>query len=185
MLKLSLPKLDIWREEIEEFETIGGIDVELEHSLYTIAGWEAKWHKAFVSKGGLGHKELIDYIRNFMCQTPDVPKEAWATLGQKEFNAISDYMQDPHSAVKIKDAEAYVGKRSGRNETMYSEVIYCYMFQLGIPLECEHWHLNKLMTLINVCAIKSQPPKKMGKREAAAMRAKQNMALRQKLGSRG
>lgn len=185
MLKLSLPKLDIWQEGPEEFETIGGIDVELEHSLYTIAGWEAKWHKAFASKGGLERKELTDYICNFMCQTPDVPKSAWLTLGQKELQQISDYMQDSHSAITFKDNSITEGKRTGRKETMYAETIYWYMFRLGIPLECEHWHLNRLMTLINVCAIKSSPPKKMGKREAAAMRSKQNAALRQKLGSRG
>lgn len=59
------------------------------------------------------------------------------------------------------------------------------MTALNIPFECEKWHLNRLLTLIHVCAIKSQPPKKMSKKEAAKRNASINAANKKRFGSRG
>ena len=183
MLSLLLPKLDVWNPDKEGFENLGNITVELEHSLYTIAGWESKWKKPFAIKGGLAREEFIDYVVNFMCQTPDVPNTAWLALNQESIRKINAYMEDPMTATTIKQVG---GKpRGSKKEIVTAELIYFYMTQLNIPFECEHWHLNRLMTLIEVVSIKSSPPKKMGKREAAALQAKQNAEMRAKLGSRG
>lgn len=183
MLKLSLPKRDVWDEETEEFKTIGGKIVELEHSLFTVGEWESKWKKPFANKKGLDRKMLLDYIINFMCQTSGISREDWLTIDQDTINAISEYMNDPHTATTIKKINNAQGR--SKNETVTAELLYCYMVQLGIPFSCEHWHLNRLLTFIEVCSIKASPPKKMSKKEAAAMWAKQNAEMRSKLGSRG
>lgn len=182
-LKIRLPEREIWDDEKEEFGTIGGYEIELEHSLYTIAGWEAKWHTQFAAKDGLGQREFLDYIRSFMCQTPDIPATAWLTLDDETLRKIQEYMEDPHTGTKIKSLSH--NKPQSRRETPSAEIIYYYMVQLGIPFECEHWHLNQLLTLIDVCAIKSGPAKKMSHKDAAALRQQQNAAMRAKLGSRG
>lgn len=183
MLKLSLPKLDIWDEKTEEFKEIGGQTIELEHSLYTLAGWEAKWKTPFASKKGLTQEQRLDYIMNFMCQTEDVPRSAWLTLNQECFKKINDYMEDSQTATTVKRlSNAFV---SYRNQIVTAELIYFYMTQFNIPPQYEHWHLNRLMTLLDVCSIKNTPPKKMSRREAAQMQEAQNAALRAKLGSRG
>lgn len=182
-LKLLLPKRDIWDDVKEEFGTIGGVEVELEHSLYTIAGWEAKWHIPFAKTGGLTQKEFVDYIINFMCQTPDIPSTAWLTLDEKCIKMINDYMEDPHSGTSIKSLEKK--RHTGRKEIPSAEILYFYMFQMGIPMECERWHLNRLLMLIDVCAIKSGPQKKMSHKDATTLRQQQNAAMRAKLGSRG
>lgn len=184
MLRLFLPKLDVWDEKEEEFKEIGGITVEMEHSLYTISGFESKWKKAFASKDSLTKEQFLDYIQNFMCQTPDVPKSAWLTLSQDNMKTIAEYLEDPMSATVIN--RTGIDKPKGyRKETITSELIYFYMAQFGIPFECEHWHLNRLMKLIDVCAVKQAPPKKINKREAALQQAKLNAERRSKYNSRG
>lgn len=181
-LKLCLPSREGWDYEKEEYVTFGGQEIELEHSLYTMAAWEAKWKVPFSSKQGLTHKQLLDYIMSFMCQTPDVPKSAWLTLDEKSLKAIQVYMEDSCTAMTIK---TYGQKKTSKRELVTAETLYCYMFQLGIPLECERWHLNRLMALIDMCAIKSAPPKKMSRKEAAMLQQQQNAKMRAKLGSRG
>lgn len=184
MLRLFLPTCEFWNPEKEVFETAGNITVDLEHSLYTVSGWEMKWKIPFARRGGLTHEKLLDYVINFMCQTPDVPKKAWLSLNKAAIKQISDYMEDPMTATTINSR--YSGKKIGsRHETVTAELIYFYMAQFGIPFECEHWHLNRLMMLINVCAVKNSPPKKMGKAEAAAMQRQLNAERRAKTGSRG
>ncbi|MFR9256176.1 MAG: hypothetical protein ACLVJ6_12135 [Merdibacter sp.] len=56
---------------------------------------------------------------------------------------------------------------------------------LQIPMECQKWHLNRLMTLIQVCDIKNRPPKKMGKKETISSYKALNEARRRKYGTRG
>lgn len=181
MLRLCLPKLETWNPETEEFENIGGAEVELEHSLYTVAAWEAKWKKPFADKKGLGREEFLDYIMNFMCQTEGISRESWLTLTQKEFKQITEYMEDSMTATSIKHQN-----RSHKSHSIVtSELIYFYMAQFGIPFECERWHLNRLMTLIDVCSEKSTPPKKMSKADAAKAQAAQNAAMRKRFGSKG
>lgn len=181
MLRLSLPKLEVWNEKLEEFENIGGGEIELEHSLYTVAAWEAKWKKPFANKSGLKHDELLDYIMNFMCQTKDVSKDVWLSLTEKQIKQITEYMEDSMTATTVKHQN---GSRK-KSSIVTSELIYFYMAQFGIPFEYEHWHLNRLMTLIDVCAEKSAPPKKMSKTDAAKQQAEQNVRMRALLGSKG
>lgn len=183
MLKLFLPKIDIWDDRTEEFKELGGIEVEFEHSLYTVAAWEAKWKIPFAKKKGLTREQLFDYITNFMCQTANVPTDAWLCLNGELVKRVSEYLEDSNTATTIKHIAG--GSKSKGSGVVTAEVIYFYMAQFGIPFECEHWHLNRLMKLIEVCAEKNSPPKKMSAKEAAMMREKQNQAMRQKLGSRG
>ncbi len=184
MLRLFLPKSEIWNPEKEAFEYIGRIPVDLEHSLYTISGWEMKWKIPFAGRKGLTHEQLLDYIMNFMCQTPNISKKEWLSMDQKTIKMIAEYMENPMTATTIN--HHYSGKKVGsRHETVTSELIYFYMAQFGIPFECEHWHLNRLMMLINVCAVKNSAPKKMGKGEAAALQRRLNAERRAKTGSRG
>ena len=77
-------------------------------------------------------------------------------------------------------------KKHGSREIITSELIYYWMVSLNIPFgECKKWHLNRLLTLIQVCEIKNGPAKKMSQRDIMKQNAAINAARRKKAGSRG
>lgn len=168
MLQLFLRRLDeVWDNQNQEFRSIGGITVELIHTLYTVSKWEQKYRKPFARFKDISRKELLDYIMNFMCQTPDVNPVDWLVLTEDDINKIIDYMKDPGCATTIRRVPGQEENGGRRRETMTAEVIYYHMCQFNIPFECEHWHLNRLMLMLDVAAIKSSPPRKMGKKASA------------------
>ena len=59
------------------------------------------------------------------------------------------------------------------------------MIASNIPMECEKWHLNRLLTLIRICSIKNAPPKKMSKREIIERNRVLNEARKKKLHTNG
>jgi len=78
------------------------------------------------------------------------------------------------------------GKELIKKEIVTSEVIYYWMITLQIPLECQKWHLNRLITLIKVCNAKSKAANaKPNKRETLQSNAELNAARRKALGTSG
>lgn len=65
-----------------------------------------------------------------------------------------------------------------KKEFITSEFIYYWMVANEIPFDCEKWHLNRLLTLIRICSVKNQPPKKMSKSDILSINAKLNAARR-------
>lgn len=184
MLQIVIPEREYFDErkgEHGEFVSTKKYVIQLEHSLVSLSRWESKWKKSFLSnKDPLSREELLDYIR---CMTIDrnVPDEAYENIGPAEMKEIQEYIGDSHTATTIYD------RRSGpkRNETITSELIYCWMIECGIPFECQKWHLNRLLTLIRVCNVKQTPEKKMSKQSIYAQNRELNAMRRAKLGTKG
>lgn len=178
MLHLSLkPSDDVWNEKTEQFETLPTYEVDLEHSLYTISLYEQRNRIPFAKKDGLTNDRLLDYIVNCMCQTPDVPLSAWLNLTDSDLKRITDYMEDEACATTIHRMDE---RKPGRKETVTAEILYFHLAQFNFPLEFEHWHLNRLMKLLDVAAIKSSPPRKMSKKDSAAWQRAQNAKRRKR-----
>ena len=80
----------------------------------------------------------------------------------------------------------YRSKRKNR-EIITSELIYYWMAANQIPFECENWHLNRLLTLIQVCGIKNDPKggKKMSKREIISENDRINEMRKAKYNTKG
>ena len=146
--------------------------IKLEHSLVSLQKWEAKWGKAFLTKKAKTVEEWVDYVR-CMTTTQNVDPEAYKYLTNDHFKKVNAYMNAPMTATTLpKD------KCSPNREIVTAELIYYWMITLNIPPEYRKWHLNQLLTLINVCNIKNTPPKKMSKSELLAHHRAVNKARR-------
>lgn len=169
MLTIKIPDMEYFDEESQEFVSIKGRILELEHSLISISKWEAKWHKPFMSTDERTTEETIDYIKCMTINSKGIDDLIYSGLSMENVKAINDYINDPMSATWFNEQN---NKRPSR-EVITSELIYYWMVAYQIPSEYEKWHLNRLMNLIRICNIKNQPEKKMSK--GAIMR--QNRAL--------
>ena len=180
MLPITIPSVELYDENREEFISTKEQTLQLEHSLVSLSKWESKWHKPFLSKQEKSHEETIDYIR-CMTLTQNVDPNVYNYLTNENIKQINDYIDDPMTATTFSDDKK--GKPS--REIVTAEVIYYWMIALNIPDKYEKWHLNKLLTLIKVCNLKNQPAKKMSKREIMSRNAAINAARRQQMNSKG
>lgn len=179
-LVITIPGKEMYDEQTEEFVYTKPTTLTLEHSLLSISKWEAKWHKPYLSREEKTREELVDYIR-CMSLSSNVDPIIYRTLNRAVIDKIVEYIKDPMTATTISSSN----KKPSR-EIVTSELIYYWMTALNIPFEpCQKWHLNRLLMLIEVASIKSQPPKKMPKSEVMRRNSALNAARRAKHGTRG
>ena len=180
MLQITIPAVEQWDESAQEFVYSKEQTIQLEHSLISLSKWESKWHKPFLSKTEKTTEETIDYIR-CMTLTQNVKPEVYSNLSVENILQVNEYIENPMTATTF--VENRDGKRS--REIITAELIYYWMISLNIPVEFEKWHLNRLLTLIRVCNIKNQPPKKRSRREIMSQNASLNAARKQQLNTNG
>lgn len=181
MLQITIPERELFDEKTGEFFQTKEWTLRMEHSLVSLSKWEAKWSKAFLSKKPKTTEETIDYFR-CMTITQNVDPIAYKFLTPDNVEEINQYINAPMTATYFSDDKKSIG---GRGETVTSELIYYWMIALNIPFECQKWHLNRLIALIKVCQIKTQPPKKMSQGEILRRNVALNAARRKKLHSKG
>lgn len=181
MLEITIPSVEEWDELKQEFVYFGGQTIQLEHSLVSLSKWEAKWRKAFLKKEDKTYEETLDYIR-CMTLTPNVNPDIYNFLTEDNFKTINDYIETSMTATYIHEPKNTKGVS---REPVTSELIYYWMIALNIPFECQYWHLSRLLTLVRVCNIKNQSPKKHSRRELMSRNSALNKARRQRLGTRG
>ena len=116
-----------------------------------------------------------------MTITQNVDPTIYNSLSNKNIEEINKYIDAPMTATTFSNSN----QTSKSREIVTSELIYYWMIALNIPMECQKWHLNRLLTLIRVCNIKNTPPKKMSRREIMSRNSALNAARRKQLNSSG
>ena len=182
MLKIVVPATEEFDEQKNEFVYTKEQVLHLEHSLVSLSKWESKWHKPFFSqkKNDKSDVELLDYIR-CMTLTQNVDPSVYLHLTKENQDEITKYIDDPMTATTFSQIQKNVPNR----EVVTSELVYYWMIAYNIPVEFEKWHFNRLMTLIKICNIKNQPPKKMGKGEIMRRNTSLNAARRAAMHTKG
>lgn len=177
MLQLNVALgVERFDDEKEEFIYPKEITLQLEHSLISISKWESKWHKPFLVKKEKTTEELMDYIR-CMTLTKNVDPMVYEYLTAQHYKLIEGYIHDSMTATTFsKDMSG----KGGKKETVTSELIYYWMFSLGIPMECQQWHINRLLTLVEVFNRKNAPSKKMSKQATMSRYSAMNAARKRK-----
>ena len=180
MLQLIVPPRELWDERAEEFVYSKKHVLQLEHSLVSLSKWESKWCKPFLAKSEKTDEEILDYIR---CMTinQNVSQEAYAYMTEQNVEDIYAYIEAPMTATHVEKLQ----KDDGPHDTVTSELIYYWMIAFGIPFECQKWHLNRLLALIEVCEFKNSPPKKMSAQEIFDRNRALNEKRRNKWNSKG
>lgn len=178
MLEIELPELEYFNSETNEFYTIKPQTLRLEHSLVSISKWEAKWCKHFLGNRNKTSEELLDYVR-CMTLTQNVDPLTYKGLRKSDVDKIVDYIEAPMTATTFKEVN-----KAAPLKIITSEEIYYQMIALGIPFECQKWHINRLLTLIKVCNIRNDP-KKMGKTDILRQNAQLNKARRMAMHTKG
>lgn len=181
MLEIEVPDIEMFDEEKSVFFNIKGITLQLEHSLISISKWESKWKKPFmVEKPPKTYEETLDYIR---CMTINkkVDPNIYKALTGDQLERINNYIEDSMTATWFNDSSQGAPSR----EIITAELVYYWMIKAGIPMECEKWHLNRLITLIRVFGIKDAPKKKRSKTEIMARNRELNEQRRAAMNSKG
>lgn len=179
MLTITIPATEMFDDETQRFLSTKEQTLQLEHSLVSLSKWESKWQKPFLSKENKTTEEVLDYIR-CMTITQNVNPDVYNRLTSSNIESINKYIDSPMTATTFHN-----DIQGGAKQVVTSELIYYWMISQNIPMECQKWHLNRLLTLIRVCNVKNAPAKKMSKRDIASQYASLNAARKNKLNTRG
>lgn len=181
-MQIIIPERELWDEQNQLFIITKKQILSLEHSLVSISKWESKWHKPFISDKEKTIEETIDYIR-CMTITQNVDYTIYNYITNEILDEIHSYIGNPMTATWFNEDKNAPKKKS--SEQITSELIYYWMVVAEIPFKCETWHLNRLFTLIRVCNVKSQKPKKMSKRDVLSRNSALNASRRKNLNTSG
>lgn len=180
MIQLHIADVELWDEQQEVFIYRKGRTLQLEHSLVSLSKWESMHRKPFLSKEEKTYDETVDYIR-CMTLTQHVDPSVYQNLTEENLKAVEAYIESPMTATTFSNSP----NKGNSGEQVTAELIYYWMISLGIPFECQKWHLNRLLTLIRVCTVKNQPKKRSSTREIMRRNASMNAARRQRYNTRG
>jgi len=180
VLVLNVPATEMFDDSKNEFVSGDAIKLRLEHSLVSVSKWESEYERAFLDNQAKTTEETLSYIR-MMCLDDETPPEVFHRLPGECLDAVNKYINATMTATTFKELPSARGPR----EIITAEIIYYWMITHNIPFECQHWHLNRLLTLVKVCNRKNAPQQKMSKKDMLAQRRDLNAQRRAKLGTRG
>lgn len=179
MLKLIIPETELFDDRTGEFINIDRTVLTLEHSLISISKWESNWELPFINTTHKTIEQTIDYVK-CMTITPNINPNVYRCLTDAHIKTVDEYIAKSMTATTFSDKN-----KGGRNKKITSEEIYYQMIELGIPVEFEKWHLNRLLTLIHVCTSYKTPSKRRSTSDIIRDHKAINAANRKRFNSKG
>lgn len=158
----------------------------LEHSLVSLSKWESEYEKPFLSGEEKDPDEVMAYIR-MMDLGPNTPPEVFENISNAQYMEINEYINAKRTATWFNELK----KPSRNSQTVTSELVYYWMTSYEIPWEAQHWHLNRLFTLLKVFGAERSQHDKANKktrseRESLAdQRRRLNEERKKQLGTSG
>lgn len=180
MLTITVPEAEVFNDETATFSTTDEFVLELEHSLASLSKWESSWCVPFLGSKGHSVEQTLSYVK-CMTLNANVPPEVYLHLTESNFNDINEYITAKMTATWFGPSTSKVFNP----EIITAEIMYYWMTSLSIPLECEHWHLNRLIAFIQVCNRKNAPEKKSSRADLAARNRDLNAQRRAELKTTG
>ena len=187
MISIHIEKKELWDERNNQFMYVGPdvpINLKLEHSLVSVSKWESKYHKPYTSTEQKTLDETLDYISMMVIGEFEdkLDKDIFKALSREDIQRIGEYIENPMTATTFSsDKDKDTKNKKVNNRIVTNELVYYWMTALNIPFECQYWHFNRLITLIKVCSIESDPDKnkkktKFSSADMAARRARMEAA---------
>ena len=183
MFELTIKGNEFFDQEKNKFVVEKDQSFTLEHSLVSISKWEAKHQVAFLSDTKKTTEQILDYIK-VMSLSGDISHDTLMRLSSSNVKELNDYIASKQSATRFSQKANAAPSR----EKVTSELIYYWMIALQIPWEAQYWHLERLLTLIEVCQRKNQASggnKKINKSDMVKQRQLANAQRRQAHGTSG
>lgn len=180
MLRITIPGDEYFDDNEQKFVTRNDVSLDLEHSLVSLSKWESTWEKPFLGKDAKTDEETLGYVIA-MSLTPDISPETLLRLSSDNIKQINDYIDAKMTATWFNDAPS----KGQPKEIITAELVYYWMITLNIPFECQHWHLNRLFTLIKVFNKKNAPAKKMSKQDLAERNRQLNAERKARFNTKG
>ena len=170
MFSLEIPDLELYDSEKMQFYTIEGGCFTFSYTLNKLYQWENRTNVRFIDNPELTIELLQDFVV-FICNEelkPELVNEKVISMFMEEINNVTGPTVLPKRPNK------------GRKNILTSDIIYAYMYTLGIDTKWEYENLNKLLLLIAVVQDISNPPEKMSKEESIEAMRQQNEEMRRK-----
>jgi hypothetical protein len=188
-ITITVKPREFFDEVNNKFINVKETELVLEHSLISLKKWESKYKKPFLVEGNMSTPEEVVYYLQCMTISPQkVDKMVYYAIDNDTMNEILKYINDSMTATWFSEDKKPQNKRR-RKEVQTAEVIYWQMIALEIPMECQKWHLNQLLTLIRVCAAKNEEQygdkKKTNKADLMKRNAALNAQRKARLGTKG
>lgn len=179
MLTLKLTPLEIFVEETNSFDTIGGGTFRFENSLKAMALWESEYRIPFLGTE-LTHDQLRYYIQ-CMCLDDGLVVDH---LDAEAYQSLLEYLSVVPSATTIQNE----GKSPSKANRVTSEMIYAWMTAANVPFECDEWNFHRLSNLLGIISDQQTPDdqkKKMTRNEIFQQNADLNAQRKAAMNTKG
>lgn len=171
---IVIPGNEYYDEVNNRFFTTKEQRIKIEHSLVSLSKWEGIYKVPFMSS-----EKTVDQWKKYVeCMTisQNIDPQVYEFMPISVLNEAISYINDSQTATTIYKNEDDGKVRHGKpkQKIITAEFIYYWMFSYGIPIECQKWHLSKLLMLIEVFSVEnSKSSNKMSSKDIA----RQNRAI--------